>query len=129
MIKKIYNYLFNNKLNHNIYVIIGGGGFGGKSGIIPYIVDLDKALKVDSSSSVFGSFLGCAPVTSYVESSAGIEAGGRTGLTAVVVGVFFLIAVFFFVIGMGRLKPVPFLNFSALFILTSVVLIMVSLGS
>tara|TARA_B100001250_G_scaffold224420_1_gene192460 strand:+ start:115 stop:1413 length:1299 start_codon:yes stop_codon:yes gene_type:complete len=58
------------------------------------IVDLDKALKVDSSSSVFGSFLGCAPVTSYVESSAGIEAGGRTGLTAVVVGVLFLLATF-----------------------------------
>jgi len=31
------------------------------------IQDLDKALKVDSSSSVFGSFMGCAPVTSYVE--------------------------------------------------------------
>ena len=58
------------------------------------IIDLDKALKVDSSSSVFGSFLGCAPVTSYVESSAGIEAGGRTGLTAVVVGVLFLLATF-----------------------------------
>ena len=58
------------------------------------IVDLDKALKVDSSSSVFGSFLGCAPVTSYVESSAGIEAGGRTGLTAAVVGVLFLLATF-----------------------------------
>ncbi|MDC0188959.1 NCS2 family permease [Gammaproteobacteria bacterium] len=58
-------------------------------------VDLDKALKADSSSSVAGAFFGCAPVTSYVESSAGIEAGGRTGLTAVVVGVFFLIAIFF----------------------------------
>ena len=58
------------------------------------IVDLDKALKVDSSSSVFGSFLGCAPVTSYVESSAGIEAGGRTGMTAVVIGVLFLLATF-----------------------------------
>jgi len=58
-------------------------------------VDLDKALKADSSSSVVGAFFGCAPVTSYVESSAGIEAGGRTGLTAVVVGVFFLIAIFF----------------------------------
>ena len=59
-----------------------------------HIKDLDKALKVDSSSSVFGSFLGCAPVTSYVESSAGIEAGGRTGITAVVVGVLFLLATF-----------------------------------
>ena len=57
--------------------------------------NLDKALKADSSSSVLGALFGCAPVTSYVESSAGIEAGGRTGLTAVVVGIFFLIAIFF----------------------------------
>ena len=57
--------------------------------------NLDKALKADSSASVLGALFGCAPVTSYVESSAGIEAGGRTGLTAVVVGVFFLIAIFF----------------------------------
>ena len=55
---------------------------------------MDKALKADSSSSVFGSFFGCAPVTSYVESSAGIEAGGRTGITAVVVGILFLLAAF-----------------------------------
>ena len=53
-----------------------------------------QALKADSSSSIFGSFLGCAPVTSYVESSAGIEAGGRTGLTAVVVGLLFLVSTF-----------------------------------
>ena len=59
------------------------------------IRNMDKALKADSSSSVFGSFFGCAPVTSYVESSAGIEAGGRTGITAVVVGILFLLATFF----------------------------------
>ena len=59
------------------------------------IKNLDKALKADSSSSVFGAFFGCSPVTSYVESSAGIEAGGRTGLAAVVVGVLFIIAIFF----------------------------------
>ena len=57
--------------------------------------NLHKALKADSSSSAFGAFLGCAPVTSYVESSAGVEAGGRTGLTAVTVGLLFLIAIFF----------------------------------
>ena len=57
--------------------------------------NLHKALKADSSSSAFGAFLGCAPVTSYVESSAGVEAGGRTGLTAVTVGLLFLVAVFF----------------------------------
>ena len=56
--------------------------------------DLDKALKADSSASIFGTFFGCSPVTSYVESSAGVEAGGRTGLTAVVIGVLFLFAMF-----------------------------------
>ena len=59
------------------------------------IVNLEKALKADSTSSVAGSFFGCSPVTSYVESSAGVEAGGRTGLTAVIIGIFFLIAIFF----------------------------------
>ena len=59
------------------------------------IKNLDKALKADSTASVAGSFFGCSPVTSYVESSAGVEAGGRTGLTAITVGVFFLIAIFF----------------------------------
>ena len=57
--------------------------------------NLDKALKADSGSSIFGTFFGCSPVTSYVESSAGVEAGGRTGLTAVFVGIFFIIAIFF----------------------------------
>ena len=59
------------------------------------ISNLDKAIKADSSASVAGSFFGCSPVTSYVESSAGVEAGGRTGLTAVIIGMFFLIAIFF----------------------------------
>ena len=59
------------------------------------IVNLDKALKADSTASVTGSLLGCSPVTSYVESSAGVEAGGRTGLTAVIIGMFFIIAIFF----------------------------------
>jgi len=59
------------------------------------IINLDKALKADSTASVAGSFLGCSPVTSYVESSAGVEAGGRTGLTAIIIGTFFLIAIFF----------------------------------
>ncbi|MEL0047272.1 MAG: NCS2 family permease, partial [Gammaproteobacteria bacterium] len=57
--------------------------------------NMHRALKADSSSSILGAFFGCAPVTSYVESSAGVEAGGRTGLTAVVVGTLFLLAMFF----------------------------------
>ena len=56
--------------------------------------ELNKALKADSSASIFGTFFGCSPVTSYVESSAGVEAGGRTGLTSIVVGLLFLFAMF-----------------------------------
>ena len=55
---------------------------------------LNKALKADSGASILGTFFGCSPVTSYVESSAGVEAGGRTGLTAVIVGILFIFAMF-----------------------------------
>ena len=56
--------------------------------------NLNKALAVDSSSSIFGTFFGCSPVTSYLESSAGVESGGKTGMVSVVVGLFFLLAIF-----------------------------------
>ena len=59
------------------------------------IQNLSQALKADSTSSVIGSLVGCPPVTSYVESAAGVAAGGRTGLTAITVGVLFLAAMFF----------------------------------
>ena len=58
------------------------------------ISNLDKALKCDSSTSIIGTLFGCAPVTSYVESSSGIEAGGRTGLTAITIGFLFLFSIF-----------------------------------
>jgi AGZA family xanthine/uracil permease-like MFS transporter len=59
------------------------------------IKNLDKALVADSTSSVAGALIGCAPVTSYVESAAGVAAGGRTGLTACTVGMLFLALIFF----------------------------------
>lgn len=59
------------------------------------IENLSRALKADSTSSVVGACVGCPPVTSYVESASGVAAGGRTGLTAVTVGVLFLLATFF----------------------------------
>ncbi|WP_336220161.1 NCS2 family permease [Citrobacter amalonaticus] len=54
-----------------------------------------KALYVDSLSSVAGAFIGTSSVTAYIESSSGVAVGGRTGLTAVVVGVLFLMVMFF----------------------------------
>ena len=59
------------------------------------IPNLGKALFADSTAAVAGSLLGTSSVTSYVESTAGVTAGGRTGLTAIVVGVLFLLALFF----------------------------------
>ncbi|KAK9278084.1 hypothetical protein L1049_027642 [Liquidambar formosana] len=53
------------------------------------------AYMVDAMSTIVGSVLGVSPIATYVESSAGIREGGRTGLTAVVVGVYFLLSLFF----------------------------------
>ncbi|MFD1007976.1 NCS2 family permease [Oceanisphaera ostreae] len=58
------------------------------------IEGLKKSLKADSASSVIGTFVGCPPVTSYVESAAGVAAGGRTGLTAVTIAILFLFSMF-----------------------------------
>ncbi|CCI84589.1 NCS2 family nucleobase cation symporter-2 [Lactobacillus pasteurii DSM 23907 = CRBIP 24.76] len=54
-----------------------------------------RALAADSSAMMVGSVLGTSPVGAFVESSAGIAVGGRTGLTAVFIAIFFLISMIF----------------------------------
>lgn len=54
-----------------------------------------RALTADSSGTVFGAILGTSSTTSYVESTAGVAVGGKSGLTAVVTAVFFLLALVF----------------------------------
>jgi len=56
------------------------------------IKDLNRMLYADALATMAGALLGTSTVTSYVESTSGVEAGGRTGLTAIVCGVMFLIA-------------------------------------
>jgi adenine/guanine/hypoxanthine permease len=56
---------------------------------------LREALLADSGGAIIGSVLGTSTTTSYIESAAGIQAGGRTGLTAVTVAVLFLLTLFF----------------------------------
>jgi len=56
---------------------------------------LDRALLSDSSATAFGALIGTSSTTSYIESAAGVEAGGRTGLTAVFCGLFFLFCLLF----------------------------------
>ncbi len=54
---------------------------------------LNRILFADATATVFGSFMGTATVTSYVESTAGVAAGGRSGVTAIVTGLLFLCAI------------------------------------
>ena len=54
-----------------------------------------QALLADSFAAMFGSVIGTSTTTSYIESASGVAAGGRTGLTAMFVALFFLLALFF----------------------------------
>lgn len=60
-----------------------------------YLPKMGRALIADSTAALGGSLLGTSTTTSYIESAAGVSAGGRTGLTAIVVAVLFLLALFF----------------------------------
>lgn len=68
------------------------GGFLDERGELPRA---DRAFTADALGTVAGAVLGTSTVTSYIESATGIQEGGRTGLTAVVVAVLFVLALFF----------------------------------
>nr|WP_297458487.1 NCS2 family permease [uncultured Halomonas sp.] len=68
------------------------GGLLDANGKLPR---LNRALMADSGATISGSLLGTSSTTSYIESASGIAAGGRTGLTAVIVSILFLISLFF----------------------------------
>jgi AGZA family xanthine/uracil permease-like MFS transporter len=67
-------------------------GLVAKDGSIPR---LNRILLADSISLLIGAVAGTSPVTSYIESASGVAVGGRTGLTAIVVGILFLCTLFF----------------------------------
>ncbi len=60
-----------------------------------YMPKMGRALIADSTAAMTGSLLGTSTTTSYIESAAGVAEGGRTGLTACVVALLFLLALFF----------------------------------
>ncbi|MGI5090670.1 NCS2 family permease [Treponema sp. OMZ 305] len=72
--------------------VTNSAGLVDKNGNIPRV---KQALLSDAIGTVFGAMLGTSTVTSFVESTSGVAAGGRTGLTALTTGVFFLIALIF----------------------------------
>lgn len=71
---------------------------GKKAGLVRESVNgiprLHRILLADSAATIVSSLLGTSTVVSYIESAAGVEAGGRSGLTAVVVGILFLLSLF-----------------------------------
>ncbi|WP_429576486.1 NCS2 family permease [Paraburkholderia sp. UCT70] len=59
------------------------------------IINGGRALTADSLSSIFSGLLGCAPAAAYIESTVGVAAGAKTGMAAAVVGLLFLVVMFF----------------------------------
>ena len=67
----------------------------GKVGKDGKVQDINKAMLSDSVGTVAGAMMGTTTVTSYVESGAGVKAGGKTGMTSLVIGLLFLACIFF----------------------------------
>jgi AGZA family xanthine/uracil permease-like MFS transporter len=57
-------------------------------------VELQRTLEADAAATVAGSLVGVSTVTSFAESASGVEEGGRTGLTAIFTGIFFILTIF-----------------------------------
>jgi adenine/guanine/hypoxanthine permease len=90
----IFSFLFVDVFD-NAGTLIGvthRAGLLDKDGNLPR---MKQALLSDSFAAMFGSLIGTSTTTSYIESAAGVSAGGRTGLTAFFVAIFFLLALFF----------------------------------
>lgn len=94
MLSVIFAFLFVDLFDTSgtLIAVTQKAGLADKDGNIP---KLGKALSSDSIATVSGAMLGTSTTTSYIESASGVAAGGRTGLTAVVVGALFLISIFF----------------------------------
>ena len=73
-------------------------GVGAKAGYLDEdgnLPGIDQCFKVDAVATSFGALFGMPSMTTYLESSAGVEAGGKTGLTVIFTSVFFALALFF----------------------------------
>ena len=75
-----------------LVAVLNEAGLTDDSGRVP---GLRRALVADSSATMVGALLGTSTATSYIESAAGVRAGGRTGLTALVVAGLFIVALLF----------------------------------
>ncbi len=91
--------------------LIGVGRAGGFLNDRGHLPRADRAFLADAIGTTAGAALGTSPVTSYIESAAGIEEGGRTGLTAITVALLFLLSLLFtpFLVAIPALATAPVL--------------------
>lgn len=94
MLEIIFVFLFVDLFDNvgTLVAVTKKAGLQAPDGSIPR---LNRILLADSAATMVGAVAGTSTVTSYIESAAGVTAGGRTGLTAVVVGLLFLVTLFF----------------------------------
>jgi AGZA family xanthine/uracil permease-like MFS transporter len=94
LIEIIFVFLFVDLFDNvgTLVAVTKRAGLIAKDGSIPR---LNRILLADAASMVTGALAGTSPVTSYIESAAGVAVGGRTGLTSVVVGLLFFCTLFF----------------------------------
>ena len=94
MLSVIFAFLFVDLFDTSgtLIAVTQRAGIAKKDGSVP---NLGKALMADSTATIVGAGLGTSSTTSYIESASGVAAGGRTGLTAVTVGVLFILSMFF----------------------------------
>ncbi len=94
LIEIIFVFLFVDMFDNvgTLVAVTKRAGLVTKDGSVPR---MNRILLADSISMLIGALAGTSPVTSYIESAAGVAVGGRTGLTAIVVGILFLLTLFF----------------------------------
>jgi AGZA family xanthine/uracil permease-like MFS transporter len=94
MLEIVFVFLFVDLFDNvgTLVAVTKKAGLQAPDGSIPR---LNRILLADSAATMVGAMAGTSTVTSYIESAAGVTAGGRTGLTAVVVGLLFLVTLFF----------------------------------
>jgi AGZA family xanthine/uracil permease-like MFS transporter len=94
LIEIVFVFLFVDMFDNvgTLVAVTKRAGLVDKDGSIPR---LNRILLADSISMLVGAVAGTSPVTSYIESAAGVAVGGRTGLTSIVVGILFLCTLFF----------------------------------
>lgn len=90
----VFTFLFVNLFDTvgTLIGVVSKAGLTDKEGNFP---QMKKALFADAIGTTFGAVLGTSPITAYVESSSGVAAGGRTGLTSVSTAFMFILALFF----------------------------------